>query len=198
MPESIRKKSCTNLEDEKVALEWIKQVRKGYIRIIILTLLSKKPYHGYDIMKEVKERTEGHLRFTSGPIYRNLQDLEKSKYVQGNWDDQTGRRKKIYIITEAGKAVLESALAKETELAKNMRDLFKEYLTGVLDVSMEPDSTPKTSGLFAMFLETRTGTSEDSVEVLKQKNAEIEVMIEKLQKIQKATNRKLALIESRK
>jgi DNA-binding PadR family transcriptional regulator len=190
-------KELHKLEDEKVALEWIKQVRKGYIRIVILTLLSKKPYHGYDIMKEVKERTEGQLRFTSGGIYRILQDLEKSKYVQGSWDDQRGRRKKIYIITEAGKSVLESALAKETELAKNMRDLFKEYLTGVLEVSMDPDHNPKTSGLFAMFLESRTGNSEDSIEVLKQKNAEIEVMIEKLQKLENATNRRLALLESK-
>jgi len=185
------------LEDEKVVLDWIKQIRKGYIRIIILTLLNKRTHYGYDIMKEVRERTEGTLRFTSGGIYRNLQDLEKSKYVHSEWDGQSGRRRRIYTITESGRIILESALAKEEQLARNMRDLFKEYLTDVLEVSLQPDQTPKTSGLFSMFLETRAGGSEDSIEVLKQKNAEIDIMIEKLLKLQKTTNRKLAILETK-
>ena len=54
-------------------VNWLKEMRKGYIRLIVLTLLSKKPYHGYEIMKEVKEKTGGAIKLTSGGVYRILQ-----------------------------------------------------------------------------------------------------------------------------
>jgi DNA-binding PadR family transcriptional regulator len=49
-------------EDEITAGHWLKETQKGYIRIAALILLSKKPYHGYEIMREIKERTMGFWR----------------------------------------------------------------------------------------------------------------------------------------
>jgi DNA-binding PadR family transcriptional regulator len=182
---------------EETAANWVKEMRKGYIRLVVLALLSKEPYHGYEIMKEVKEKTKGALRFTSGGVYRILQDLEESKYIQGEWDLQKRRKRKIYKITDTGMMILERALTKENQLANSMHDLFREYLTGVLDVRVQSDQTPKTPNLFAMFLEARTGKPEDSLEVLKGKKTEIHGMIKKLRKLQRATRRKIALLESK-
>ena len=56
-------------EEEKAAAHWLKETQKGYIRIAVLILLSKKPYHGYEIMREIKERTMGFWRPTAGGIY---------------------------------------------------------------------------------------------------------------------------------
>jgi DNA-binding PadR family transcriptional regulator len=184
--------------EKDATVNWLKEMRKGYIRLIVLTLLSKKPHHGYEIMKEVKEKTKGSLRFTSGGVYRILQDLEESKYIQGEWEAQKRRKRKIYRITDTGMMILERALTKENQLANSMHDLFREYLTGVLDIRVQPNQTPKTPNLFAMFLEARTGKPGDSIEVLREKNAEINGMINKLRKIQRATRKKLALIESEK
>ena len=156
--------------EKDATVDWLKEMRKGYIRIVVLTLLSKKPYHGYEIMKEVKEKTKGTLRFTSGGIYRILQDLEESKYIQGEWDAQKRRKRKIYKITDAGLTILERALTKENQLANSMQNLFREYLTGVLEVRLQPGQTPRTPNLFSMFLEARTVKPEDSVKVLREKN----------------------------
>jgi DNA-binding PadR family transcriptional regulator len=46
-------------EDETTAGHWLKEAQEGYMRIAALILLSKKPYHGYEIMGEIKERTMG-------------------------------------------------------------------------------------------------------------------------------------------
>jgi len=181
--------------EEDVAANWLKETKKGYIRLVVLTLLSKKPYHGYEIMKEVKEKTKGVLRFTSGGVYRILQDLEKSKYTHGEWDAQKRRKRKIYEITGKGVSILERALTKESQLANSMHELFKEYLTGVLDVRLPLSQTPRTPSLFSMFLEARTGRSEDSIKVLKEKDAEIQRMIRTLQKLQRAIGRRVALLE---
>jgi len=48
--------------EEKIATQWIKESQKGYMRIAFLILLSKKPCHGYDLMKEVRDRTEGKIQ----------------------------------------------------------------------------------------------------------------------------------------
>jgi PadR family transcriptional regulator PadR len=181
--------------EEEAAANWLKETRKGYIRLVVLTLLSKKPYHGYEIMKEVKEKTKGALSFTSGGVYRILQDLEASKYINGEWDAQKRRKRKIYKITDAGMTILERALTKESQLANSMHDLFKEYLTGVLDVRLPSNQKPRTPNLFSMFLEARPGEPEDSIEVLKEKNAEIQGMIKKLRKLQRAIRRRIALME---
>jgi hypothetical protein len=92
--------------------------------------------------------------------------------------------------------ILERALTKESQLANSMHDLFKEYLTGVLNIRVQPNQTPKTPNLFAMFLEARTGKPEDSIEVLREKTAEINGMINKLRKLQRSIRRKVALLES--
>jgi DNA-binding PadR family transcriptional regulator len=184
--------------EEEAATNWLKEMRKGYIRIIVLTLLSKKPYHGYEVMKEVKEKTKGTLKFTSGGIYRILQDLEESKYIQGEWDTQKLRKRKIYKITGTGLIVLERALTKENQLANSMHDLFREYLTGVLEVKLPPGQTLRAPSLFSMFLDARTGKPKDSIEILREKNAEIQEMIKKLQKLQRAIRHRMASIESEK
>jgi PadR family transcriptional regulator PadR len=191
-------RKASGMEEDTAAANWLKEMRKGYIRIIVLTLLSKKPYHGYEVMKEVKEKTKGILRYTSGGIYRILQDLEESKYIKGEWDTQKRRKRKIYRITDAGMIVLERALTKENQLANSMHDLFREYLTGVLEVRLRPDQTPRAPSLFSMFLEARTGKPKDSINVLREKNAEIQEMIKKLQKLQRNIKHRIATVESEK
>lgn len=81
-------------DEEASASSWLKETQKGYVRIATLILLSKKPYHGYEVMKEIKDKTGGFWKPTAGALYPVLRDLEESGYVQGEWDAKTGRRKK--------------------------------------------------------------------------------------------------------
>jgi DNA-binding PadR family transcriptional regulator len=186
------------LEEEKTAAHWLKETQKGYIRIAVLILLSKKPHHGYEIMKEVKERSGGFWRPTAGGIYPILQDLEESRYVEGEWDLQKKRKRKIYRITEAGKAVLKRALAKENQLANSMSDLFEEYLKDVLDVKVNPIQTPRMPNLFSVFLEERKKKPGDTINVLKDKRTQIDCMIEQLQKELGVINKRLAQMEKQR
>jgi PadR family transcriptional regulator PadR len=188
---SDQKEECKMEKD--ATINWLKETRKGHIRLILLTLLSKKPHHGYEIMKEVKEKTQGTVRLTSGGVYRILTDLEKSKYIRGAWENTEGRKRKIYTITDTGLIVLERALTKQNELASSMQNLYREFLTGVLDVKLPENQTPKTPNLFAMYLEAMTEKPDDSAEILTQKRQEIENMIRKLRIRQRALDRRIAL-----
>ena len=183
------------LEEEKTAAHWLKETQKGYIRIAVLILLRKKPHHGYEIMKEVKERTMGFWKPTAGGVYPILRNLEESGYVVGEWHVQKNRKRKTYKITETGSAVLERALAKESQLATSMNALFKEYMKDVLGVEMSSIQLPKVPNLLALFLEERKEKPEDTINVLKGKRAQVETMIKELQRNLGAISARIAQLE---
>ena len=178
-------------DEETTASNWLKETQKGYIRIATLALLSKKPHHGYEIMKEIEQRTRGFWKPTAGGMYPILKDLQESGYIQGEWDAKTRRRKRIYKITESGRAVLKRALAKENRLADTMRNLFEEYMKDVLEVDMGPDSTLSIPRPLAELLKKTNEKEEDTVRRLEEQRVQIQDMIKKLQKKLGATKKRL-------
>ena len=104
--------------EEKTTANWMKEAQKGYIRMGVLILLNKKPAHGYEIMKEINNRTKGFWQPTPGGVYPILNDLEKSGYVKGHWETQKNRRIKVYKITKSGETILRHAIVKQAEIFK--------------------------------------------------------------------------------
>jgi DNA-binding PadR family transcriptional regulator len=178
-------------DEETTASNWLKETQKGYIRIATLALLSKKPHHGYEIMKEIEQRTRGFWKPTAGGMYPILKDLQESGYIQGEWDAKTRRRKRIYKITESGRAVLKRALAKENRLADTMRNLFEEYMKDVLEVDMGPDSTLSIPHPLAELLKKTNEKEEDTVRRLEEQRVQIQDMIKQLQKKLGTTKKRL-------
>jgi DNA-binding PadR family transcriptional regulator len=79
----------------------------GEVRLAILSLLAEGPKHGYQLMKELKDRSGGMYRASAGTVYPTLQLLEDEGLIE--LDQQQTRR--VYQITEAGRA----ELAKDAE-----------------------------------------------------------------------------------
>lgn len=76
----------------------------GEIRLAILSLLSEGPKHGYQLMKEMQERSGGGYRASAGSVYPTLQQLEDEGLVEAEM--QSGRR--VYRLTELGRKELAS------------------------------------------------------------------------------------------
>jgi DNA-binding PadR family transcriptional regulator len=76
---------------------------RGGIRFAILDLLKDKPRHGYDMIREMEERSGGFYSPSPGAVYPTLQALEDQDLVSAT----TEEGKKVYAITEAGIAYLE-------------------------------------------------------------------------------------------
>ena len=169
-------------DEETAASNWLKETQKGYIRIATLILLNKTPHHGYEIMKEIRERTRGFWKPTAGGIYPILKDLKKSKYIQGEWDVQTRRRKRIYKITESGRAVLRRSLAKENQLADTMRNLFEEYMKEVLELDTQLDLTLSIPRPLAELLKDTSEKEQDTIQRLEDQYRQIKYMIKQMQK----------------
>jgi DNA-binding PadR family transcriptional regulator len=74
--------------------------RRGDVRAAILELLSERPMHGYEMLQELGERTQGLWRPSPGSLYPALQLLEDQELVVSVNAD--GRRR--YELTDAGRA----------------------------------------------------------------------------------------------
>ena len=151
--------------EEKTTANWLKEAQKGYIRIGVLILLNKKPSHGYEIMKEINNRTKGFWKPTAGGVYPILRDLEKSGYIKGEWQIQKNRKLKVYKITEPGELILRRAILKQTEIANNIGSLFREFARDALNIEPTNTSMPNMPSFFAPFLE-ETSDSEENLKQL--------------------------------
>jgi DNA-binding PadR family transcriptional regulator len=76
----------------------------GDLRFLILALLEEQPRHGYELMKELEDRTGGAYRPSPGVIYPTLALLEDEGLIRPA-GGETGR--KLFEITETGKAELD-------------------------------------------------------------------------------------------
>ncbi len=76
------------------------RARRGDVRAAILALLAERPMHGYEMIKELEERTEGAWAPSAGSIYPTLQMLEDEGLIRGEESD--GKRR--FTLTDAGTA----------------------------------------------------------------------------------------------
>ena len=71
----------------------------------ILVALSDGPRHGYAVIRDIEERTDGALNVRSGTLYVALQRLRDSGMIEevAPPPDSTDARRKFFALTEAGK-----------------------------------------------------------------------------------------------
>jgi len=80
---------------------------KGNASILILSCLARESMHGYRIVKELEQMSEGYFTMREGTLYPHLHQLEKDGLIEGYWETVTGgRNRKSYRITDKGMAEL--------------------------------------------------------------------------------------------
>jgi PadR family transcriptional regulator PadR len=79
---------------------------KGTLPTLILDALRDEPSHGYRIAQKIKERSEGVLDFKEGTLYPALHKLESEGMVESSDIVESGRARRQYSITKAGRRML--------------------------------------------------------------------------------------------
>lgn len=89
-------------------MEFDKEVLKGYIDSIVLSVLYDEDMYGYLILKKIKEISKDEFEIKEATLYVSLKRLEKRGYLKGYWNDNSGTgsgRRRYYSITSEGKEV---------------------------------------------------------------------------------------------
>jgi DNA-binding PadR family transcriptional regulator len=81
------------------------------LELAILGLLKERSMHGYQLSKRLTDTLGGFWRVSYGSLYPTLKRLEKQEAVEQVFDQQeVGRRKNVYRITETGETLFRALL----------------------------------------------------------------------------------------
>jgi len=83
------------------------ELLKGHLDLLLLSVLSREPAHGYAIITALRERSGGSLDLPEGTIYPALHRLERAGHIGSSWAPGATRRRRIYALTDSGVAALE-------------------------------------------------------------------------------------------
>lgn len=108
-------------------MEVNKEVLKGHIDTLILSLLHSRDMYGYELAKLVREKSEQQFELKEGTLYLSLKRLEKNEWISSYWGDEQGPggRRKYYKLTPLGEEGFEEK-RKEWQFVKKIIDSFLE------------------------------------------------------------------------
>ena len=80
---------------------------KGTLPVLILQVLEGGTKHGYHIAQEIKARSKGVLDFREGALYPALHAQESKGLLESYEQEEQGRVRRYYRLTEKGLSMLE-------------------------------------------------------------------------------------------
>ena len=101
-------------------------IKRGTAELAVLSVLEVGSLHGYEIARRIEQRTRGKLRFTLASLYPLLYRMEQHGWIRGAWETSvSGRRRRCYRLTSAGKKRLSPLRQEWSELFRALRQLRK-------------------------------------------------------------------------
>lgn len=98
----------------------------GTLNLMVLrTLESIGPLHGYGIARRIEQITDNLLQLNQGTIYPALLQLEQMGWISSKWGvSDNNRRAKYYSITRAGR----KQLGVEAAIWRRSADIMTRFL----------------------------------------------------------------------
>src|SRR2546430_16406875 len=96
----------------EVSPEWTAELKKGSIQLCLLALLNKEEKYGFQILRELRDRSNGFFDLKEGTLYPALRRLEERGFVEISVDAASLKiTRKYYRLTDRGLTALAEALA---------------------------------------------------------------------------------------
>jgi PadR family transcriptional regulator, regulatory protein PadR len=86
-----------------VTSKYQRDLLRGSLDLMVLSVLAGGRQYGYLIQKHVREASGGRVDLAAGTLYPLLHRLEDDGLVRASWDSSTGRQRKWYELTAAGR-----------------------------------------------------------------------------------------------
>ena len=78
----------------------------GQLDPLLLATIAQAPAHGYAILQRLKQRSSGAFDLAEGTLYPALHRLERDGLLTSSWSIDSGRRRRVYTLTRAGRSAL--------------------------------------------------------------------------------------------
>jgi DNA-binding PadR family transcriptional regulator len=146
----------------------------GELRLVLLSLIAEQPRHGYDLIKEIEERTGGVYAPSPGVVYPTLTLLEEMSLIDEMHSE--GAKKRFAITAEGGAHVTENAQQTAALFAK---------LDGMGESAAKTDSKSirRALGNFRQAMQDRLSEEDVSEEIKLQVVAIIDDAAQKIERV---------------
>jgi PadR family transcriptional regulator PadR len=105
----------------EISQEWTAELKKGSIQLCLLALLEREAKYGFQIIKELRDLSDGFFDLKEGTLYPALRRLEKKGYVRSAWvEKEHGVPRKYYTLTPKGRRALAEAAAVWDRMAASL------------------------------------------------------------------------------
>ncbi len=81
-------------------------LQKGHLDLLLLAVLQNGPRHGYAVIGDLRDRTDGAFDLSEGTVYPALHRLQDGGLLASDWEDVAGRRRRVYRLTDSGRVAL--------------------------------------------------------------------------------------------
>jgi transcriptional regulator len=79
---------------------------RGNLDLLVMGVLQGGALHGYGIIDELRRRSDDTFDLPEGTVYPALHRLERAGLLTSRWQQQAGRRRRVYELTPKGRAEL--------------------------------------------------------------------------------------------
>lgn len=99
-------------------------IRKVYVPMtetsFYILLCLREESHGYNIVRKVEKLTDGEIRISPGTMYGSLSKMEKDGLIHFVREEE---KRKIYVISDLGRQVLELETKRIERLYRTMMEV---------------------------------------------------------------------------
>ncbi len=99
-------------------------IKKVYVPMtetgFYILLCLQQPMHGYGIVQQVEQLTDGEIRLSPGTMYGTLSKMEKDRIISFVREEE---KRKIYCITELGREVVQMEMRRIERLFRNVKEV---------------------------------------------------------------------------
>jgi DNA-binding PadR family transcriptional regulator len=86
--------------------------------LLILLSLAQQPRHGYAILQDTLEMSEGRVRLSTGTLYGALRRLLENRWIERFKEEDSSRGRQAYRLTSLGRRVLQLEVRRLKQLTR--------------------------------------------------------------------------------
>ena len=102
-------------------------IPQGTLDLMILTMLSREPMHGYGISQRLTVLSQDQFRVNPGSLFPSLYRLEQDGKLKAEWrGTENNRRAKYYRLTRKGQRALASETSRWEAIAQAIATVLRE------------------------------------------------------------------------
>ncbi len=109
-------------------MKFSKEILKGSLDIVVLECLARKESYGYELIQNIKLKTDGLFDLKEGTIYPLLYRLEDQKLIFSSFKSTVkSKPRRYYKLTDAGKKALKEQKLQFVSFFKAMKGILSAY-----------------------------------------------------------------------